>query len=93
MADERPSITIDASELDNGFDKFLALADKGIVVILTEDGKVTARILPGAPGPRPRRSRSVRITPRRRTGPRYMPPLVGVNIPVEEIDRLTRESR
>ncbi len=91
MERERPRITIDASELEQGFDRFLKLADAGAEVIITEQGRVTARLLSNGP---PRRRRpTARITPRRRQGPRYIPPLVGVDLSNEDIDRITRESR
>jgi antitoxin (DNA-binding transcriptional repressor) of toxin-antitoxin stability system len=93
MNSERPKIEVDASEMHGRFNEFLARADEGVEVVIKDEGKVVARIIPGDPGPRPRRSRSVRITPRRRTGPRYMPPPVGVHLSPEEIDEIVRASR
>jgi len=93
MQREGRKVTIDASELHEGFEKFLALADEGVEVVITEAGKVTARILPPDPGPRPRPRRDLRIEPRRRTGPRRLPPLTGLHIPPEEVDRIVREWR
>jgi len=93
MEREGRKVTIDASELHEGYEKFLALAEDGVEVVITEAGKVTARILPPDPGPRPRRQRNVSIEPRRRKGQRYLPPLTGLHIPAEEIDRIVREWR
>lgn len=93
MEREERQITIDVSELEGGFEKFLALADEGVEVLIAEQGKVTARILPPDPGPKPRRRRSLKIEPRRRTGPRRLPPLTGLHIPPDEVDRIVREWR
>jgi antitoxin (DNA-binding transcriptional repressor) of toxin-antitoxin stability system len=86
-------VTIDANEFEERFDEWLARADEGVTVVITEEGKVVGRIIPGDPGPKPRRSPKVRITPRQRTGPRSMPKLPRVDISAAEIDRITREAR
>ena len=93
MEREARQVTVDARELQGGFEKFLALAAEGVEVVITEAGKVTARILPPDPGPRPRRRRDLKVEPRRRTGPRRLPPLTGLRIPPEEVDRIVREWR
>ena len=93
MEREARKVTVDASEMDDRFEEFLALADKGVEVVITEAGKVTARIIPGDPGPKPRRRRDLKVEPRRRTGPRQLPPLSGVHIAPEVIDQIVREWR
>jgi antitoxin (DNA-binding transcriptional repressor) of toxin-antitoxin stability system len=93
MEREGRKVTVDVRELHDGYDRFLALAFEGVEVVITEAGKVTARILPPDPGARPRPRRDLKIEPRRRTAPRRLPPLTGLHIPPEEIDRIVREWR
>lgn len=93
MERESRQVTVDVSELDERFEEWLALADQGVEVVILDEGKVHARLIPGDPGPKPRRRRDLKVEPRRRTGPRQLPPLSGVHIPAEEIDRIVSEWR
>lgn len=93
MEREGRKVTVDASELEDGFEKVLALADEGVEVLITEHGKVTARIIPPDPGPKPRRSRGVRVEPRRRAGPRYVPPPPDFYVPRAVVDQIVRDWR
>ena len=95
MEQEGRQVTIDASELHGRLKEWEKLVDQGVTVVITEAGKVTARMIPGDPGPPPRRHPKLKFTPRQRTGPRYIPPPLceGLGLTPQEIDRITREAR
>jgi antitoxin (DNA-binding transcriptional repressor) of toxin-antitoxin stability system len=88
-------ITVDAAELQGRWKEFEKLVDQGVTVVITEAGKVTARMIPADPGPPPRRHPKLKFTPRQRTGPRYIPPPLGegLGLAPERIDQITREAR